>query len=164
MELPLRARRASFLAGAAMLLQLTALFLNWWVATNHTFAFTVSYGLWSNPDDLRQGAVWLTTALAVLPIPLLFLRVAARSIEHEPSSWRRDVAIAGGLMFAALASCWAWPLDMPFWGGVTFPADAGVAEQVVDAHSGLGWWVSFVALLLVAWGLWLARRGKPRAE
>lgn len=162
--MPLRARRAAFLAGAAMLLQVTALFFDWWVATNHTYGFTVGFGLWSASEELRPHAQAGTLLLAIASIPLLFIRVAARSIEHEPPAWRRDVAIAAGLMAAALASCWLWPPDMPFWGSVTFPSDGGLEEQVVHGRPGLGWWTSLVALLLAAWGLRLARRGRPAQD
>ncbi len=157
-------RRASFLAGMAMLLQITALFLTWWVATNQTFGASDGFGLWSRPPgDLNLKAVWVTDALAILPIPFLFVRLAARSIVHEPKAWRRDLGVATALMIGALASAWFWPLDTPFWGTKTFGAADGVDAQVIEAHPGLGWWVGAAAAAAAAWSLWLGRPQHPPA-
>jgi hypothetical protein len=143
-----------------MLLQITALLLPWWMATNRTYGFSVTYGLWSDAgqgEDVHGGYLRLTAVLAILALPLLFVRVAGRSIFHEPRRFRRDVLAAGILMLLALASAWLWPVELPFWGGYAYPGGNGTEAQHLFGSPAAGWWTSAVAVALVAWALLLAR-------
>jgi Zn-dependent protease len=147
-----------------MLLLLTSLWLVWWSATNVSTdsTFTVEFGLWGGaPPDIRTEVNWLTTALVAAPIPLLFLRVAAKSLVHEPRSWRRDVTISLVLVAVGLVSCWAWPIEVPFWGTYHYPGDP---PQAITGTPGVGWLLALVAALLLLWALLLARpeSGAPR--
>lgn len=144
-----------------MVLQITALFLAWWVVTNRTDSSSpsVGIGLFGGGADWANSQVLLLTAvLAIAPIPLIFVRVAAASWRHEPTSWRRDLWIAGALQFLALGSALAWPIEGPFWGGRTYILNNATGETLtITANPGLGWWVAAVALLCTAWGIWLSR-------
>ncbi|MFO1532559.1 MAG: hypothetical protein ABR562_02500 [Thermoplasmatota archaeon] len=163
-EPPLSLRRSNVAVGLALLAWLTALFLTWWSATNRSpgyEAFTVGFGLWSHPAsdvDVHGGFIWLTDVLALLPVPILFVRVAARSIEHEPRSWRRDVGGAACGMVAALASAAPWPVELPFLGSTHFAAGNGTLEQTITSGPGAGWWLGAVATVVVGWAWWRTRR------
>jgi hypothetical protein len=157
----LRTDRA--LAFAAFLLTVTALLLPWW-------RVTLDDGSMSASEDFRvfrpeepwttSWAPWVTGLLAAAAALLLFIRIAGNSHLHEPASWRRDLAVAAGLLAAALASCLLWPDIVPsFWGGRTYQYDNVTGPATTEtAMPGLGWWVAFVALLLAAFASWRARR------
>jgi hypothetical protein len=155
-------RRAAFLAGIAMILQITALFLAWWVINYRDGSSSLVYGsaglFGADGGVANPAAVWATTVLAVVPVPILFVRVAAASWKHEPQAWRGSLLACGVLMFAALASALAWPRDLPFfWGGRDYvDIQTGLAYSIT-ANPGLGWWLSLAALLAVALAWWMSR-------
>ena len=157
-EPALRLRRGNAVAGVVLLVWLVVLFLPWWSASNGTYGFTRGFGLWDHPDvDVDGRFIWVTDVLAILPVPLLFVRVAARSIQHEPGRWRRDVAVAGASMALALASAALWPIGLPFWGRTVFPGGNGTEEQAITANPAFGWWLGLAAALVLAWAWWRAR-------
>lgn len=163
-EAPLRARRANGIVVLVFVLWLVALPSPWWAGTNHTEGgapFTVAVHLWDQPDPDVDGArgdvVRITGLLALVPLPLLFIRLAGNSIRHEPRSWRRDVGIAGIAMFAALASVAFWPVGLPFLGQTLFPAVEGIPSQRIDTYPAFGWWLGLLCLALLAWAWRLAR-------
>lgn len=167
-EASLRERRGNGIAVLVFVLWLAALPSPWWAGTNHTEGaapFTVSVYLWDHPDPDVDGArgdlVRGTGLLALVPLPLLFIRLAGNSIRHEPRSWRRDVAIAGIAMLAALASVAFWPVGLPFLGQTVFPAVEGIASQRIDTYPAFGWWLGLLGLGLLTWAWRLAR---PQTE
>src|SRR5437773_915574 len=105
---PLRVRRAAALVVLATILQVTGLFLGWWVITYRDAASSQVYGsagLFGAGGGIAGPAtVWATTVLAIAPIPVLFIRVAAASWKHEPAIWRRDLAACLAIIFLGLAS------------------------------------------------------------
>ena len=143
------------------MLWLVAIFLPWWSNSNEAFFMAdAHFGLWDHPEndlDVQRRGIWLTDAFALLPIPFLFVRLAARSFVHEPPKWRRDVAIAAVLMLLALASTALWPVGLPFWGSAQFPASAGIPAQELSARPGFGWFLGLLCVLLLALAWWLAR-------
>jgi hypothetical protein len=161
----LRTDRA--LALAAFLLTVTALLLPWWRVTLDDGAFTTLFDFrpfLPQPPATTEWASWLTGILAAVAAFLLFLRLAANSHIHEPRSWRRDLAVATGLLAAAVASCLLWPDIVPaFWGGRTY-MDANTTGPPTreTAMPGLGWWLALVATLLAGLASWKARQmGDP---
>ncbi len=165
----LRLRRAALLAVVAMILQITALFLAWWVinykdeTTNQVYS---SAGLFGSDGSVADNRfVWVTTVLAVAPVGVLFVRAAAASWRHEPSAWRRDLTAAVLLMVGALGSVWSWPRDLPFfWGSAGYLNPETGQAYSITANPGLGWWVSLVALLCAAWAAWLSRPSREAPD
>jgi hypothetical protein len=148
--------RADRFAVLALLAWTTALFLPWWVMTNRTSDFSFGYTLWSHAEvGVRSGFVLVTILPALLPLALLFIRIAAKSILHEPARWRRDVVIAAALMLLSLALAALWPHEVPFWGSIEY-AGAG---QVLSGNPGLGWWIGVLASALAAFAWFQGRRG-----
>jgi hypothetical protein len=150
-------------AVASFLLALTALLLPWWrVAWDD--------GLTTARDDVApfrpepplttEWGPWLTGALAAAAALLLFIRVAGGSRTHEPHAWRRDLAVAAGLLAAAVLSCLLWPAAVPsFWGGRTYALEDGSGPATTEtAMPGLGWWLALLATLAAAVAAWGARR------
>lgn len=143
------------LAIAAFLLAVTSLLLAWWRVTWSTGGSAIrdDVRLFRPEEPLTTAwGPWLTGALVVVAVCLLFLRIAARSERHEPPTWRRDLSVSAGLLAAALASCLLWSADVPaFWGGRTYSVDNVTTEVTETAMPGLGWWLSLLAVgLLVA--------------
>ena len=145
---------------AAFLLAVTSLWLAWWrVAWSGSQIIRDDVRLFRPEEPLTTSwGPWLTGALVVGALAILFVRIAAKSDHHEPASWRRDLAVAAALLGAALGSCLLWPSDVPaFWGGRTLTNETitdGANNAVETAMPGLGWWVTVVSVLL----LLLARR------
>ncbi len=158
-------RRAAFVAVVAMILQVTALFLTWWVINFRDATTEMAYGsasLFGGDGGVAdRAAVWATSVLAVAPVPILFIRAAAASWRHEPATWRGNLLACLIIMALALASALFWPVDLPFfWGGRNY-TDAGTGHVYsITAYPGLGWWVSLVAASCVALALWLSRAGR----
>ncbi|MEK6974886.1 MAG: hypothetical protein AABY18_00925 [Candidatus Thermoplasmatota archaeon] len=150
------------LAIAAFLLAATSLLLAWW-------RVTWSSGASALRDDVRlfrpeeplttAWGPWLTGAVVAVTLVLLFVRIAARSDRHEPTTWRRDLGVAVVLLALALASCMLWPADVPsFWGGRTYEGNITAGEPVTEtAMPGLGWWVALTAALLLGGARLVAR-------
>lgn len=149
------------LALAAFLLAVTSCLLAWWRVTWASGGAAVR-------DDVRvfrpeeplttSWGPWLTGGLVVAALLLLFVRLAGRSERHEPPAWRRDLAVAAGLVGAALLSCLLWPADVPaFWGGRTYMVENVTTEVTETAMPGLGWWVALLAAVLLV-GARLAAR------
>lgn len=149
------------LAILGFLLTVTSLLLAWWRVTWSTGGAALR-------DDVRvfrpeeplttAWGPWLTGALAVAALLLLFVRIAGRSDRHEPPAWRRDLAVAAGLVAATLLSCLLWPADVPaFWGGRTYTVENVTTQVTETAMPGLGWWVAVVGMLLLV-GARLAAR------
>ena len=170
-EPSLRQRRGNGIAILVFVLWLAVFPAPWWGWTNHpegAAPFGGAVHLWDHPDPevdgLRGDVVRLTGLLALAPLPLLFIRLAGNSIRHEPRSWRRDVAIAGIAMLAALASVVFWSADLrqvPFMGSVTFPAAEGIPAQRIDMYPAFGWWLGLLSLALLSWAWRMAR---PQTE
>jgi hypothetical protein len=167
-EAPLRARRANGVVVLVFVLWLVALPSPWWAGTNHTEGaapFTVAYHLWDHPDPsvdgVRGDLVRVTALLALVPLPLLFVRLAGNSIRHEPRSWRRDVGIAGTAMLGALVSVTLWSVELPFLGQTTFPTVDGIPAQRIDSYPAFGWWLGLLCVGLLSWAWRLAR---PQTE
>ena len=157
----MRADRAWALV--AFLLTATALLLPWWRLTYEADGVQSVYDfrafLPQEPATTSWGP-WLTGLLAGAAAAVLLVRLAANSHEHEPASWRRDLAVAAVLLAGAVASCLLWPADVPwFWGGRTYhdPTVEGPATTET-AMPGLGWWVAVVALLAAVLASWKARK------
>lgn len=150
------------LALAAFLLAVTALLLPWWRLTvdDGTFVTTLDVRAFRpEPPATTTWAPWLTGGLAAAAALLLFVRLAANSHVHEPASWRRDLAVAAGLLVTAAASCLLWPAAVPsFWGGRTYTDPGTGVTNVETAIPGLGWWLALLAAALVALASWKARR------
>lgn len=159
MEAPLRHRRAGLVAFLALAAQATGLFLPWW-ALQYADAESAqplgSLGLWAGGGELaRDGAVLVTAVLALAALPILLVRVAAASWEHEWRKWRRDLLVAAASQALALASCWAWPLEFPFWGTQERVSLLTGTPYTVSGTPALGWWLTAAAfaLVLLAWGM-----------
>jgi hypothetical protein len=168
-EAPRRLRRSAAIAGVALFLLVSALLLPWYVTRSSDGVTSGDYappvGLFHGGEGVARGDVVLATAgLAILPIPLLFLRIAGRSHAYEPRVWRRDVAIALSLVAAALASLWAWPTEIPLWGAREFAGTQAGVDVRVTANPGLGWWVELGAGLLLVWAWLLSREARPTTE
>ena len=161
-DAPVRTGRP--LAIAAFLLAVTSALLAWWRVTwaSAGGAIRDDVRLFRPEEPLTTSwGPWLTGALVVAAVLLLFVRIAARSERHEPPSWRRDLGVAAGLLGAALASCLLWPAAIPsFWGGRTLANETitdGANATTETAMPGLGWWLALVAVLLLLAARWQAR-------
>jgi hypothetical protein len=147
------------LAFVAFLLLVTALLLPWWRVTldDGTIASRYDFRAFQPDEPWTTGwAPWVTGILAAAAAVLLFVRLAAGSHLHEPASWRRDLAVAAGLVAAAVVSCLFWPEAIPsFWGGRTYHlANTTGPDTTETAMPGLGWWLALVAtgqLALASW-------------
>lgn len=153
----------------AFLLLITAAWLPWWVVTWKDEAGQVydrvSVGLFQDGGAAaHQAATMVTGVLLLGTIVLLFVRLAARSWVHEPTSWRRDITIALFLQAAALASALFWPQGVPsFWGGRTFGLEDAEGTFTETALPGLGWWLALLACLLQAVAVYGARKRAVQA-
>lgn len=151
-------------AFTAFLLALTALWLPWWRVSWDDGATVVRDGVSAfRPEPLTTSwGPWLTGVLAAAAALLLFVRLAAGSRTQEPAAWRRDLAVAAGLLAAAALSCLLWPAAeaVPsFWGGRTYAADNATGPSITEtAMPGLGWWLSLLAAILLAIAAWTARK------
>lgn len=149
-------------AFTAFLLALTALWLPWWRVSWDDGATVVHDGVSAfRPEPLTTAwGPWLTGALAAAAALLLFVRLAAGSRTHEPKAWRRDLAVAAGLLLAAVLSCLLWPAaeTVPsFWGGRTYSAGNATGPSVTEtAMPGLGWWLALLAAALLGVAAWTA--------
>jgi hypothetical protein len=160
----LRSDRAFALA--AFLLAVTALLLPWWLVTlddgtvaPERLAFRAFQP--HEPWTTSWGP-WLTGLLAAGAALLLFVRLAGNSHVHEPDSWRRDLAVAAALLFAAAASCLLWPDIVPsFWGGRTYHYENVTGPSTTEtAMPGLGWWLALLASALAGLASWKSRAEK----
>lgn len=150
-------------AFVAFLLAATALLLPWWhfaiddgsFADSHAFRPFRPVEPWTT-----SWAPWLTGLLVGAALLLLFVRLAANSHEHEPAPWRRDLAVATGLLAAAVASALLWPDAVPsFWGGRTYHQENVTGPDTTEtAMPGLGWWTALLAAALAGLAAWKARR------
>lgn len=157
------------LAVAAFLLALTALWLPWWRVAWDDGSTVLRDGVSAfrpEPPLTTEWGPWLTGALAAAAALLLFVRLAAGSRVHEPAAWRRDLAVAAGLLAAAAASCLLWPAGVPsFWGGRTYSlANATGPATTETAMPALGWWLAVLAAVLAGLASWSARRQAPSAD
>ncbi len=157
----MRADRA--LAVVAFLLVVTALLLPWWRVTldDGSIAYRIDFRPFQPQEPWTTGwAPWLTGILAAAAGLVLFVRLAASSHLHEPSSWRRDLIVAAVLLAAAVTSCLLWPEIVPsFWGGRTYVVENTTGPATTEtAMPGLGWWLALVAAALLALASWNARR------
>lgn len=156
-------------AVAAFLLALTALWLPWWRVSWDDGATVVRDGVSAfrpEPPLTTAWGPWLTGALAAAAALLLFVRLAAGSRVQEPASWRRDLAVAAGLLLLAAASCLLWPRAVPsFWGGRTYALGNATGPPTTEtAMPGLGWWLALLAAALSALASWSARRAGPSGD
>ncbi|HUR25782.1 MAG TPA: hypothetical protein VM327_07205 [Candidatus Thermoplasmatota archaeon] len=158
------ARADRIFALLAFFLSATALLLPWWrvtLADGQTATAVADFRLF-RPEApwTTEWAPWLTGFLVVAAVLLLFVRLAAGSHLHEPASWRRDLAIATGLLGAAIASALLWPDAVPsFWGGRTYQYENVTGPSTTEtAMPGLGWWLALVATLLAGLASWKSRR------
>jgi hypothetical protein len=152
------------LAFAAFVLAVTALLLPWWRVTldDGAIAYRFDFRPFQPAEPWTTGwAPWLTGLLAAAAALLLFVRLAANSHEHEPASWRRDLAVAAGLLLAAALSCLLWPEAVPsFWGGRTYHAANTTGPATTEtAMPGLGWWLGLAAAALAGLASWKGRQG-----
>ena len=153
------------MAFVAFLLAVTAILLPWWRVTLDDGGTTPpSSGDFRvfRPEEpwTTTWAPWLTGFLVVAAALVLFVRLAANSHEQEPASWRRDLAIATGLLAAAVASALLWPDAVPsFWGGRTYHYENVTGPDTTEtAMPGLGWWVALVAAVLAGLASWKSRQ------
>jgi hypothetical protein len=160
------ARADRTLAFLAFLLAVTALWLPWWRVSWDDGSVELRQDVAAfRPEEplTTSWAPWLTGLLCAAAAVLLFVRVAANSHLHEPTSWRRDLGVSAGLLLIAVASCLLWPSATPsFWGGRTY-TDGGVSVTET-AIPGLGWWVAVVAAALAALAFWQAGKARPTDE
>jgi hypothetical protein len=152
-----------FFAFVAFLLLVTALLLPWWLITlddGTTEARGEFHAFRPQEPWTTSFGPWLTGILAGAAVALLFVRLAAGSHLHEPASWRRDLAVAAGLVAAAVASCLLWPAAVPwFWGDRTHVDPEGIGPATTEsAMPGLGWWLALLALALTGLAAWKTRR------
>ncbi|MEA3189824.1 MAG: hypothetical protein QOD77_406 [Thermoplasmata archaeon] len=160
MDAPLRHRRAGFVAVLALLAQVTALFLPWWVLTFSDAESEQPLGavsLWTPGDLAAALAVRFTLVMAVLGLPILVVRIAATSWQHEWAKWRRDLLAVASTQVVALASCLFWPLEFPFWGLQERLSATTGTTYFVEGMPGFGWWLMATALVLVAVAWWMSR-------
>lgn len=151
------------LALAAFLLAITALLLPWWRVTldDGAIAYRFDFQPFRPVEPwTTEWAPWVTGVLAGAAALLLFVRLAANSHEHEPASWRRDLAVATGLLLAAVASCLLWPEAVPsFWGGRTYHLENTTGPSTTEtATPGLGWWLALAAAALAGLASWKSRQ------
>ncbi len=150
-------RRDVALAVAALFLLLTAFWMPWWAITVEQDGETLDargIGVFRDPGAVGHHVRTIGTGvLAAVAAGALFVRVAARSWVHEPSSWRRDLALAALITGVALVSATMWPTDVPrFWHAYT--VEGG---QQVRALPGLGWWLALAATLCATGAALVAR-------
>lgn len=155
-----KAAGGPWLARLAFVVLATAFVLPWWTVTNTLAGVSTSQAVrFGDADVAWPAATWVTAALLFAALPILFVRLAARSWIHEVDKWRRDLGIAAASAGAALASSWAWPREGLFWGSRTYPMEGGDALQVAQAP-GAGWWLAVCATLVLALAWW--RQGRDR--
>jgi hypothetical protein len=155
-------RRSRRLAIAAFLLAVTSTLMAWWRVTWSSSSPDIreDVHLFRPMDPLTTGlGPWLTGAIVVVAILILFVRIAARSEKYEPPVWRRDLGVAAVLLAVALLSCMLWPAEVPaFWGGRTYEGNITDGEPVTEtAMPGLGWWLAMASVLVLAWARVSAR-------
>lgn len=160
MDAPLRHRRAGLVAVLALLAQVTALFLPWWVLDYSDAESEQRLGavtLWTPGELAEPLAVRFTLVMAVLGLPVLVVRIAATSWQHEWRKWRRDLLAVASSQVVALASCLLWPIEFPFWGLQERLSEFTGTTYFVEGMPGLGWWLMGTAfgLVLLAW--WMSR-------
>lgn len=158
-------------AFVAFLLTVTALLLPWWRLTFEDDVGVQRYDFYAFRPEFpatTEWGPWMTGLIAVGAALLLFVRLAADSHVHEPTVWRRDLAIAASLLALAVASCLLWPAAFPsFWGGRTYEGesqDLFGPSTTVTASPGLAWWLALVAMVLTGAAGWKAGRIERRAR
>lgn len=163
---PAAPRRSRRLAIVAFLALVTSLLLPWWAVTwdDGQVASRDSVRVFDpEPPLTTSWGPWLTGALVGAAALVLFVRIAARSDVHEPATWRRDLGIAAGVVFAAVASALLWPEGVPsFWGGRTYSVENVTTQVSETTMPMLGWWVALVAALVLAWAFAAAQRTLPK--
>ena len=157
-----RLRVSRRLAIAAFLLAVTSILLAWWRVTWTSGGSVIreDVRLFRPEEPLTTSwGPWLTGALVVAALLILFVRIAARSEKYEPKVWRRDLGIATVLLVVALLSCMLWPAEVPaFWGGRTYEGNITDGEPVTEtAIPGLGWWLTTGSVLVLALARFFAR-------
>jgi hypothetical protein len=146
----------------AFLLAVTALLLPWWLVTIDDGSIVYGYEFRPfrpvEPWTTSLGP-WLTGALVVAAVLVLFVRLAAGSHLHEPASWRRDLAVVTGLLGAAVVSTLLWPDAVPsFWGGRTYHYEDVTGPSTTEtAMPGLGWLLGVAAAASAGLASWKAR-------
>lgn len=144
----------------ALLAQVTALFLPWWVLTYSDAESEQRLGdvsLWTPGELAEPLAVRFTLVMAVLGLPILLVRIAAASWQHEWAKWRRDLLMVASTQLVALAACSFWPIEFPFWGLQERMSEFTGTPYFVEGMPGLGWWLMAVALGLVLLAWWMSR-------